>query len=113
MLPRVLKTSVESGLFCAIAAITVLVLFVVFEGDSMHLIVCLWLTKVYSNSIMLILNSRARIGHGTEANHAMLATSISSGSTGSRRTMHGNSILPIQFKVHSMDAEQALQPVKL
>ncbi|KAJ6493029.1 hypothetical protein C8R45DRAFT_1135937 [Mycena sanguinolenta] len=41
----------------------VLCLFLAFDGNNYHLGVCIWLSKVYSNSILTILNSRAHIGH--------------------------------------------------
>ncbi|KAJ6493042.1 hypothetical protein C8R45DRAFT_927837 [Mycena sanguinolenta] len=61
----IIKVTVETGLFCALAAILVLVLCLAFLRNSRnyYLAVGLWLSKVYSNSIMIILNSRAHIGH--------------------------------------------------
>ncbi|KAF7349357.1 hypothetical protein MSAN_01725500 [Mycena sanguinolenta] len=62
---RIIKVTVETGLFCALAAIVVLSLCVAFLGDfhNYYLAIGIWLSKVYSNSIMIILNSRAHIGH--------------------------------------------------
>ncbi|KAJ6493026.1 hypothetical protein C8R45DRAFT_1095545 [Mycena sanguinolenta] len=64
-LSRIIRVTVETGLFCALAAIVVLALCVAFLGDfhNYYLAVGIWLSKVYSNSIMIILNSRAHIGH--------------------------------------------------
>ncbi|KAJ6493025.1 hypothetical protein C8R45DRAFT_927819 [Mycena sanguinolenta] len=62
-LTRIIKVTVETGVFCAVAAIVVLSLCLAFEGNNYHLGVCIWLSKVYSSSIMIILNSRAHIGH--------------------------------------------------
>ncbi|KAJ6493038.1 hypothetical protein C8R45DRAFT_927833 [Mycena sanguinolenta] len=58
-LSRIIKASV----FCAVTALVVLTLFVALNGNNYHLGVCIWLSKVYSNSMMIILNSRAHIGH--------------------------------------------------
>ncbi|KAJ7095463.1 hypothetical protein C8R43DRAFT_1114969 [Mycena crocata] len=55
--------TVETGLLCAISAGVDLYLFVAFDGNNYHLAACIWLSKVYSNSILAILNSRAYIGH--------------------------------------------------
>lgn len=43
-----------------------LALFVRYGGNNFHLGVCIWLSKLYSNSILAILNSRARIVHDVE-----------------------------------------------
>ncbi|KAJ6546850.1 hypothetical protein B0H19DRAFT_1379251 [Mycena capillaripes] len=63
-LSRILRVTVETGVLCAVFAIVDLSVFVTYSGNSYHLGVCIWLSKVYSNSIMVILNSRAHIGHG-------------------------------------------------
>ncbi|KAK7038425.1 hypothetical protein R3P38DRAFT_2905899 [Favolaschia claudopus] len=60
---RVIRVSAETGVLCAIFAILDLAIFVQFDGNNYHLGVCIWLSKVYSMSVMVILNSRAYIGH--------------------------------------------------
>ncbi|KAJ7041876.1 hypothetical protein C8F04DRAFT_994141 [Mycena alexandri] len=60
---RIVKISVETGLLCALFAIFDLYLFVTYKGTNYHLALCTELSKVYSNSILAILNSRARISH--------------------------------------------------
>ncbi|KAF7349360.1 hypothetical protein MSAN_01725800 [Mycena sanguinolenta] len=62
-LSRIIKLTVETGVLCALSALADLYLFVAFDGNNYHLGVCIWLSKVYSNSILVILNSRAHIGH--------------------------------------------------
>ncbi|KAJ7353154.1 hypothetical protein DFH08DRAFT_60701 [Mycena albidolilacea] len=62
-LSRIIKVCVETGVLCALFALTDLALFLGFDTNIAHLSVCIWLSKVYSNSIMVILNSRAYIGH--------------------------------------------------
>ncbi|KAF7349359.1 hypothetical protein MSAN_01725700 [Mycena sanguinolenta] len=61
---RIIKITVETGVLCALSAVIVLCLFIAFDGNNYHLGVCIWLSKVYSSSILVILNSRAHIGHG-------------------------------------------------
>jgi len=64
ILARIIKITVETGLLCALFAIVDLCLFVTYTETNYHLALCTALSKVYSNSILLILNSRAQIGHG-------------------------------------------------
>ncbi|KAJ7649188.1 hypothetical protein B0H17DRAFT_1147819 [Mycena rosella] len=58
-----LQITVETGLLCVLFALLDLSLFIRYGGNNYHLAVCIWFSKVYSNSIMVILNSRAYIGH--------------------------------------------------
>ncbi|KAJ7266096.1 hypothetical protein C8J57DRAFT_1329386 [Mycena rebaudengoi] len=60
---RIVRLSVETGVLCAVSAIAILVIYVVYDGNNYHLGICIWLSKVYSNSMMVILNSRAYFGH--------------------------------------------------
>ncbi|KAJ7885388.1 hypothetical protein B0H13DRAFT_2343260 [Mycena leptocephala] len=66
---RIIKVTVETGVFCAMFALADLALFVKYNGNNYHLAVCIELSKVYSNSIMIILNSRAHIGHAPPKDH--------------------------------------------
>ncbi|KAJ7499282.1 hypothetical protein FB451DRAFT_1384989 [Mycena latifolia] len=63
ILSRILRMTVETGLLCAVFAIADLYLITKYEGTYYHLGLCIPLSKVYSNSILLILNSRAHITH--------------------------------------------------
>jgi len=63
ILARVVMLTAETGLLCAIFAIVDLYLFATFKGTNYHLSLCIELSKIYSNSILLILNWRAHIGH--------------------------------------------------
>ncbi|KAF7353771.1 hypothetical protein MVEN_01062500 [Mycena venus] len=63
MVFRIIKVTVETGLLCTLFALADLSLYVRYRGNNYHLAVCIELSKVYSNSIMIILNSRAHIGH--------------------------------------------------
>ncbi|KAJ7277678.1 hypothetical protein C8J57DRAFT_1713394 [Mycena rebaudengoi] len=58
---RIIRRTVETGVFCAMSALLDLALFAKFESSNYHLAVCMGLSKIYSNSIMVILNSRAYI----------------------------------------------------
>ncbi|CAK5279205.1 unnamed protein product [Mycena citricolor] len=60
-LARVMKVTTITGLVCAVLALADLTIFAVFPQASFHLGLCMGLSKVYSNSILVILNSRARI----------------------------------------------------
>ncbi|KAJ7088145.1 hypothetical protein C8R44DRAFT_751976 [Mycena epipterygia] len=71
VLSRIIKVTVETGFLCAVFALVDLSLFVAFNGNNYHLAVCIWFSKVYSNSIILILNSRAHIGHEFPAGDRM------------------------------------------
>ncbi|TFK91945.1 hypothetical protein K466DRAFT_659668 [Polyporus arcularius HHB13444] len=61
MINRLLRVTVETGLACAVAATLELVLFLALPDTNMHFIVALVLSKVYSNTLMVSLNSRIRI----------------------------------------------------
>ncbi|KAJ6492249.1 hypothetical protein C8R45DRAFT_990732 [Mycena sanguinolenta] len=60
---QIVKLTVETGSFCALLALIDLFLFVAYQETSYHLSICILLSKAYSNSILVILNSRAYIGH--------------------------------------------------
>ncbi|KAJ6606011.1 hypothetical protein DFH09DRAFT_244 [Mycena vulgaris] len=63
ILSKIIKLTVETGMLCALFAIFDLYLFATYKGTNYHLALCLGLSKIYSNSILLILNSRAQISH--------------------------------------------------
>ncbi|KAJ7689858.1 hypothetical protein B0H17DRAFT_1180111 [Mycena rosella] len=63
VLSRIIMVTVETGLLCALFAIFDLYLFATYKGANYHLALCIELSKIYSNSILLIFNSRAHIGH--------------------------------------------------
>ncbi|KAJ7609764.1 hypothetical protein DFH06DRAFT_1308829 [Mycena polygramma] len=54
---RIIKVSAETGLVCALFAVADLSLYVAFDGNNYHLGICIWLSKLYSNSMLVILNS--------------------------------------------------------
>ncbi|KAJ7649189.1 hypothetical protein B0H17DRAFT_958677, partial [Mycena rosella] len=65
---RIIKVTAETGLLCAAFALIDLALFVAYNGDNTHLAVCIWLSKVYSNSIMAVSPRRATRGKNTSGN---------------------------------------------
>ncbi|KAJ6493041.1 hypothetical protein C8R45DRAFT_1135949 [Mycena sanguinolenta] len=67
-LSQIIRITVETGVLCAMCAVVDLYLFVAFDGNNYHLGMCLWLSKAYSNSILVVLNSRAHISHHTARN---------------------------------------------
>ncbi|KAF7294606.1 hypothetical protein MIND_00997200 [Mycena indigotica] len=60
---RILFLTVETGAICTAVVLADLYLFLAFKGTNLHLALCIELSKIYSNSILLIFNSRARITH--------------------------------------------------
>ncbi|KAJ6630262.1 hypothetical protein B0H10DRAFT_978895 [Mycena sp. CBHHK59/15] len=63
IISRIIKVTVETGVLCALFAFVDLGLFLGYKDTNYHLSICIWLSKAYSNSIVLLLNSRARIEH--------------------------------------------------
>ncbi|KAJ7728902.1 hypothetical protein B0H16DRAFT_1587920 [Mycena metata] len=53
-LSRIIKVTVETGVVCAVFALVDLYLFVKYDGNNYHLGSCIWLSKVYSNSILVV-----------------------------------------------------------
>jgi len=61
---RLIMLIAETGVMCTLFALVDLFLFASYKGTNWHLSVCIELSKIYSNSILLIFNSRAHMGHG-------------------------------------------------
>ncbi|KAJ7932659.1 hypothetical protein B0H13DRAFT_2307341 [Mycena leptocephala] len=61
---RIITMTAETGVLCALFALVDLYLFATYKGTNYHLALCIELSKIYSNSILLIFNSRAHMGHG-------------------------------------------------
>ncbi|KAJ7478299.1 hypothetical protein FB451DRAFT_1452640 [Mycena latifolia] len=102
---HVIKVTVQTRMVCALFALADLALFVRFNGNNYHLAVFIWLSKLYSNSIMVILNSRANIGHAPPphpTSHHLTEVSFSHGTAGQvDETATGNFI-------HWRDAEKVV-----
>ncbi|KAJ7184511.1 hypothetical protein C8R46DRAFT_462078 [Mycena filopes] len=63
LITRVIMLTAETGILCAVFALVDLYLFINYKETNFHLSVCIELSKIYSNSILLIFNSRAHMGH--------------------------------------------------
>jgi len=64
MITRIVRLVVETGCLTALAATIDVTLFLSFKHQSYHACVALTLAKLYSNSLMVIFNSRLRIVDG-------------------------------------------------
>ncbi|KAF8491762.1 hypothetical protein JB92DRAFT_2752710, partial [Gautieria morchelliformis] len=65
VLSRLVRLTVETGLMTASVATIDLILFLVFQHNSVHLIPALTLAKLYTNSLMTLFNNRAQISKTT------------------------------------------------
>ncbi|KAJ7494410.1 hypothetical protein B0H11DRAFT_2227826 [Mycena galericulata] len=64
IISRIVVLTVETGVLCAIWTLVDLYLFAKFKGINYYLALCIELSKIYSNSILVqMLNWRAHIGH--------------------------------------------------
>ncbi|KAJ7581522.1 hypothetical protein C8J56DRAFT_1057502 [Mycena floridula] len=57
-LSKILFLTVETGLCCATIAIVDLIMYLVFQNENWHICVGIAVSKVYANSLFLVLNSR-------------------------------------------------------
>ncbi|KAF7294629.1 hypothetical protein MIND_00999500 [Mycena indigotica] len=86
---KVLLLTVETGMICTIVVVVDLYLFLAYKKTNLHLATCFELSKFYSNSILLIFNSRARVTYpGTQHSH-----SSSHGSSTSRPVVENTTII--------------------
>jgi len=97
MITRIVRLVVETGCLTAVAATIDLILFLSFPHNAYHGCVALTLAKLYSNSLMVIFNSRLRIVDGrTGTNSTITDSSISfnrkSRLSGRQTLVHLNSI---------------------
>ncbi|KAJ7765795.1 hypothetical protein B0H16DRAFT_1524419 [Mycena metata] len=86
IITRVITLTAETGILCMAFALVDLFLFVNFPSTNYHLAVCIELSKIYSNSILLIFNSRAHIGHSSQTTDVDVSTSIFKGHSSSTAT---------------------------
>lgn len=95
MLEKVIRITVETGLACAAGALIDMGLFIGFPNTNYHLTMCLLLSKLYSNSLMVVskpsfvrkhflrfvphqvLNSRVRIVGGRDESTVQLDPTLS------------------------------------
>ncbi|KAJ7362892.1 hypothetical protein DFH08DRAFT_1025360 [Mycena albidolilacea] len=95
------QVTVETGIPCSVFAIVNLYLFVAYSANNYNLGIGIFMTKVYSNSIMVIMNSRAHISHGSPASAApateMVFQSYSSPSAALQATVETNGTISTDF----------------
>ncbi|KAJ7854748.1 hypothetical protein B0H14DRAFT_3649431 [Mycena olivaceomarginata] len=106
-LSRIIKVCVETGVLCALFVLTDLALFLGFDTNIAHLSLCIWLSKVYSNSIMVILNSRAYIGHvgPSDASRPGMSDIVFHGQSWAARSVP----VDIHLSVHNTDDSTHLE----
>nr|GAT56463.1 predicted protein [Mycena chlorophos] len=75
---RILYLTVETGAVCGVFVLADLILFLTSKTTNLHLAACIELSKVYSNSILLIFNSRAEIRHRDSGNDTQVSINLSS-----------------------------------
>ncbi|KAF7327271.1 hypothetical protein MKEN_00304600 [Mycena kentingensis (nom. inval.)] len=100
---RIIAITIETGIPCAVFALADLAIFVQTRGNTYHLGICIWLCKVYSNSILAILNSRAHIGHPAALTDSSTAVTFNSSSSMSQ---HRRSRYP-QLNPHGITITQS------
>ncbi|KAF7353817.1 hypothetical protein MVEN_01067300 [Mycena venus] len=100
LISRLIMLTAETGVVCALCALVDLVLFAKLKGTNWHLSVCIELSKIYSNSILLIFNSRAHMGHGCNTDDYSVNLSNSTFRTGSFRTRVPTVASQIEIGVH-------------
>lgn len=54
MIAKVIRVTVETGLICAAAALLDMALFIGFHDTNYHLTMCLLMSKLYSNSLLVV-----------------------------------------------------------
>jgi len=64
IMSRLFSVTIETGLICAVFAIIDLSLFLAFEYNNIHLPLCMALSKLYSNSLLMVMNTRIKIVGG-------------------------------------------------
>ncbi|EIW74740.1 hypothetical protein CONPUDRAFT_159523 [Coniophora puteana RWD-64-598 SS2] len=104
MINRIIVLTVETGLASAACAICVLILFVSFKQDIYYALPAVMLSKIYSNSLLVLLNNRRNsIDHETvitdsSGTHHRSAASRSSGAVRSTSVPLGNvSVVEVSF----------------
>ncbi|TCD65364.1 hypothetical protein EIP91_002762 [Steccherinum ochraceum] len=74
LLTRLIKLTFETGMVCSTFAIVDLSLFLRFQENNYHLLPAITLCKLYSNSLLVVFNSRLNINGGRndpEPDHGM------------------------------------------
>ncbi|KAJ6500733.1 hypothetical protein C8R45DRAFT_79712 [Mycena sanguinolenta] len=101
IISRIIMITAQTGTLCMLFALVDLFLFVKYKGTNYHLSVCIELSKIYSNSILLIFNSRAHMGYGCHLTTSNTSYSVNLSSTAFRT----RSSAPIETGVSVSSAE--------
>ncbi|KAK7052973.1 hypothetical protein VNI00_004293 [Paramarasmius palmivorus] len=88
---RIIRLTMETGSLTAAVALVDLIVFLVLPDDNYHIVPALVLAKLYSNSLLVVFNSRLRIPHARGNDSESVPTA--SGGHIAFRTAH-NSVLP-------------------
>ncbi|KAI0794953.1 hypothetical protein C8Q75DRAFT_803792 [Abortiporus biennis] len=64
LLTKIITVTIETGLICAASALIDLALFIAFRHTNYHIPFCASLSKLYSNSLLAVLNARIKITGG-------------------------------------------------
>ncbi|THH29898.1 hypothetical protein EUX98_g4286 [Antrodiella citrinella] len=89
LLTRLTKLTFETGMACASFAIVDLTLFLRFQHNNLHLLPALTLCKLYSNSLLVVFNSRLKIQGGRNTGEDTTDVSTWSVSTSMHQRMTG------------------------
>ncbi|KAF4596124.1 hypothetical protein EYR40_008191 [Pleurotus pulmonarius] len=88
LLSKIIRVIVETGLICATFAVLDLALFLAFQSNNYHLAPSIALSKLYSNSLLVVLNARVRmvggrntIAAGTDNTLSLVPLTFSSSGT--------------------------------
>jgi hypothetical protein len=100
LISRLIMLTAQTGLVCTVLALVDLVLFATLKGTNWHLAICTELSKIYSNSILLIFNSRAHMGHGCNTDNYSVNLSSSGFRSSSFRTRVPTVASQIEVGVH-------------
>ncbi|KAI0077527.1 hypothetical protein K474DRAFT_1707275 [Panus rudis PR-1116 ss-1] len=84
LLSKFIRVTIETGLVCATFAILDMSLFIAFQQNNYHLAPSIPLSKLYSNSLLVVFNARVRIVGGRNPDTHPSAATLSVGSTNSR-----------------------------
>ncbi|CAL1710561.1 unnamed protein product [Somion occarium] len=84
LLTKFIRVTVETGLTCATFAILDLALFLAFQQNNYHLAPSIALSKLYSNSLLVVFNARVRIVGGRNPDHSTPSANTLSAEDASR-----------------------------
>ncbi|KAJ8487632.1 hypothetical protein ONZ45_g14255 [Pleurotus djamor] len=77
LLTKIIRITIETGLTCATFAILDLAFLLAFKDNNYHLAPSIALSKLYSNSLVVVLNSRVRMVNGRETRAPALDMTLS------------------------------------